>query len=81
MPKKPIAAIKLTNISLPAVSDEIRTLSKTVLKYNARNEATLNLLAYASPWAYMKAYDPRDILMTARSAIPTASNILTGKKF
>ena len=79
VPKKPSAAIKLTTITLPTLKDEIRTLSETDFTYNPRNEATLNLLAYASPWAYMKAYDPRDILLTARSTIPSAPNLLIGK--
>ena len=73
---KPTSAVHLTNFSLllPDISKDVRDIAQRSIIFNPSNDETLNALTYASPWAAMATYNPRDIINNVRSTIANVSD-------
>ena len=82
---KPMSAVHLSNIStlVPEIfiPEDIHIISQRSILYNPKSKETLNAFAYASPWAAMVSYNPRNEILKARSNIANLSEPLASSKF
>ena len=78
----PTPASHLTNLtaSFPQISKQAHILANGSMIQYSRSDKSMDILAYGSPWAVMKRYDPRKTIVNSRSTIGKVTQVNNGMK-